>query len=155
MNKKRYLMGILLVVSVVVLAAFQPWQPEPETAVSAAPISSEPLQTGLDTVNAEGKIVPLFFSDLSFQTGGVVAEILVEEGDVVAAGDPLIRLDAVDVEIAHKQAEARLVSARAGLVAAQNQRLPDLCPPKLSKLKQIWQLPNLVWSRLRVVGMRR
>ncbi len=129
MNKKRYLVGILLVVSVVVLAAFQPWQQEPETAalseaevaVSAAPIASVPYQTGIDAVNAEGKIVPLFFSDLSFQTGGVVAEILVEEGDTVAAGDPLIRLDAVDVEIAYQQAEARLESARAGLVAAQNQ----------------------------------
>lgn len=128
MNKKRFLMGILLVVSVVVLAAFQPWQVDPETTtstalsagVSAAPIASQPYQTGVDAVNAEGRIVPLFFSDLSFQTGGVVAEILVEEGDAINAGDPLIRLDALDLEIALQQAEARLESAQAGLVAAQN-----------------------------------
>jgi len=129
MNKKRYLVGILLVVSVVVLAAFQPWQQGRETAVSAAPISSEAAsqaasvakQTGVDAVTAEGKIVPLFFSDLSFQTGGVVADILVEEGDKVRAADPLIQLDAVDLDIAVLQAEARLVSAQAGLVAAKNQ----------------------------------
>lgn len=121
MNKKRYLISILLVLSVLVLAAFQPWQQEPETAVSAAPVSSEAAQTGADAVTAEGRIVPLFFSDLSFQTGGVVAEVLVEEGDSVTVGDPLIKLDAVDLEIALQQAEARLASAEAGLIAAQNQ----------------------------------
>ena len=122
MNRNRIIVAVLLVASVLVLAAFQPWQQdEPETAVSAAPVASEALQTGFDTVTAEGRIVPLFFSDLSFQTGGIVTEILVDEGDTVSAGDALIKLDAIDLEINLQQAQARLESAQAGLIAAQSQ----------------------------------
>ena len=77
-----------------------------------------PAQTDL-SVLAEGVVVPVESSNLAFQTAGVVAEVLVEEGDAVAAGDVLIRLDTVDLQIQRDQAEARLASAQSGLVAAQ------------------------------------
>ena len=121
MNTKRILVGLLLVVSAALLAAFQPFNGEAETAVFNAPAASVAAQTGVGQVTTEGQIVPRFFSDLSFQTGGVVADILVAEGDHVQTGDPLIQLDAGDLEIVLQQAQARLVSAEAGLVAAQNQ----------------------------------
>ncbi|MCA9927975.1 MAG: efflux RND transporter periplasmic adaptor subunit [Anaerolineales bacterium] len=121
MNTKRILVGLLLVVSAALLAAFQPFNGEAETAVFNAPAASVAAQTGVGQVTTEGQIVPRFFSDLSFQTGGVVADILVAEGDHVQTGDPLIQLDDGDLEIVLQQAQARLVSAEAGLVAAQNQ----------------------------------
>ncbi|HID53410.1 MAG TPA: HlyD family efflux transporter periplasmic adaptor subunit [Anaerolineae bacterium] len=94
-----------------------------DTAVSAKPnaVSKPAAQAGIDVVSAEGVVEPLFYVGLAFQTGGEVAEILVEEGDQVQAGDVLIKLDAADLEIALQQAEARLASAQAGLVAAQKQ----------------------------------
>ncbi|MCP5097214.1 MAG: HlyD family efflux transporter periplasmic adaptor subunit [Chloroflexi bacterium] len=121
MNKKLFLIGLLLIVVVGVLVAFQPFAGEPETAVSQPVANVSAAQTAVSIVSAEGQITPLFFADLSFQTGGIVEEILVAEGDVVSVGDPLIQLDAADVAIGLQQAQARVASAEAGLVSAQNQ----------------------------------
>ena len=92
-----------------------------ETAVSKETISSKPVAQSGGIVSAEGLVEPLFFVGLSFQSGGEVSEILVEEGDTVAVGDELIRLDSSQQEIALAQAEARLVSAEAALLAAEKQ----------------------------------
>lgn len=117
----RLFILVLLVFAIATLVGFQTLTggQSTETAV-AAPAADVSLQTAGGVVSAEGEIVPLQFNDLSFQTGGVVAEILVQEGDDVTVGDPLVRLEATDLEIGLQQAEARLVSAEAGLVAAQN-----------------------------------
>lgn len=45
-------------------------------------------------------------SDLGFERSGKVTALLVDEGDVVAAGEPLARLDMRDLEVQHRQAEA-------------------------------------------------
>lgn len=108
MTTKRLLTGMMILLTAVLLITAQ-------TNVQAAPAA----QGGL--VSAEGVVVPLFDVNLSFQTGGTVAEILVSEGDTVAIGDALIRLDATDVELAVQQAEARLVSAQAAANLVQNQ----------------------------------
>ena len=122
MNKKRLLLGFLAVLALSLVAVVPPMLGQ-ETAVAAA---QEPIQaiaqTDGATVNAEGQLVPLFYVDLSFQMGGQVAEILVSEGDQVAAGDALIRLDATQAELALQQAQARLVSAQAAVTLAQNQQ---------------------------------
>jgi HlyD family secretion protein len=108
MTTKKYLTGIMILLTAVLLITAQ-------STVQAAPTT----QGGL--VSAEGAVVPLFDVNLSFQTGGTVAEILVSEGDTVSEGDPLIRLESDDVELAVQQAEARLVSAQAALNLARNQ----------------------------------
>ncbi len=109
MTTKRLLTGMMILLTAVLLITAQ-------TNVQAAPAAQE---GGL--VSAEGVVVPLFDVNLSFQTGGTVAEILVSEGDNVAVGDALIRLDSSDVELAVQQAEARLVSAQAAAALSQNQ----------------------------------
>ncbi len=72
-------------------------------------------------ISAEGQIEPQNFADLAFQTGGVVASIMVAEGESVQAGDVLIQLDTVDLIIGLQQANARLASANAALATVQNQ----------------------------------
>ncbi|MBK8988069.1 MAG: efflux RND transporter periplasmic adaptor subunit [Chloroflexi bacterium] len=123
MNKKRLLFTCLAVLALSLVAAAKP-QWGRATAVAAA---QEPIQVVAQTsgaqVNAEGQIEPLFYVDLAFQMGGQVAEILVSEGDQVAAGDPLIRLDAAQAELALQQAQARLGSAQAAVTLAQNQKV--------------------------------
>jgi multidrug resistance efflux pump len=73
------------------------------------------VSAAADVVTAEGQLVPLRSANLSFQLGGTVDEILVSEGDRVAEGDPLIRLDADNVEVAQDQALAGLAAAEAQL----------------------------------------
>lgn len=50
---------------------------------------------------------------LAFRTGGTVAEVLVEEGDPVTAGQALLRLDTAELDRSRASAAASLRSARA------------------------------------------
>ena len=52
-----------------------------------------PIVTDSGSVIAEGRLEPGAHTQLSFLTGGQVAEVLVKEGDVVAAGAVLARLE--------------------------------------------------------------
>jgi HlyD family secretion protein len=63
-------------------------------------------------VVAEAKVVPLRSAALSLPIGGMVAEVLVSEGDQVTAGQVIARLDAT-------QLTARVASAKAALAEAQ------------------------------------
>lgn len=121
MNKNRILLGFLVVLAITLVAAAQPQAAT--TAVAAQePIQIAAAQTDGGFVNAEGSVVPLLDANLSFQMGGQVAEILVSEGDLVQSGDPLIRLDTTEAELALQQAQARLASAQAAVTLAQNQQ---------------------------------
>lgn len=64
-------------------------------------------------VNATGNVAPAQRSTLSFELSGRVAEVLVHEGDAVREGQPLVRLDAADLELALRSAEASLRAAQA------------------------------------------
>ena len=60
------------------------------------------------TVTAEGKLLPALSAELAFAQGGVIAEVLVKPGDLVAAGDVLARLvgiETVQAELAAAQLE--------------------------------------------------
>lgn len=89
-----------------------------ETAVLAAPQQ----QNNIDIVSAEGQLVPRNQVTLAFQMGGAVDAVFVVAGDVVQVGDPLIQLDAAAAELGVQQAQARLATARAGLLAAENEQ---------------------------------
>ncbi len=118
---KRLIQITMILFLLVALAACQPGtEAEVETAVAKQTVHTKPLQQGA-VISAEGLVEPLFFVGLSFQGGGEVAEILVSEGDMVTAGDALIRLESSQQEIALAQAAARLVSANAAMTAAEKQ----------------------------------
>lgn len=89
---------------------------EPETEINVDDIE---LSTEIDAVTAEGRVVPLDSFDLSFQVGGVVSEILVEEGATVTAGTELIILEDIDQQLALSQAEASLAQAEANVTSAE------------------------------------
>jgi len=74
----------------------------------------EPVETiSPDVVIAEGHILPIQDSWLNFSAQGKVAEILVQEGDIVSRGQVLMRL--ADRE----GAEASLLAAELELIQAQ------------------------------------
>ncbi len=66
------------------------------------------------TVNATGNIQPEANIKLSFDLPGVVAQVLVKDGDIVKQGDVLAKLDTTDLELSAAQARAALAVATAG-----------------------------------------
>lgn len=64
-------------------------------------------------VTASGQIEALRTVDLSFRLPGTIGEVLVEEGDRVSAGQPLVRLDLRELNLQVAQAEASLAGAQA------------------------------------------
>ncbi len=88
-------------------------------AACAAPGSAEPTPTidpaaiEAPRVIADGRVLPARDAELRFELPGAVSEILVAEGDSVAAGAPLARLDAASLEAAVDQARAALDEATA------------------------------------------
>ena len=131
MTLKRALIGLLVIA--VLLAGgvftynqfFASGDEETRAAESAAATTvpgaavdaiSVPLAAG--SVSAEGTILPLRHAAVAFTGSGVVAEVLSPAGSDVAAGQPILRLDAADQEAALRRAEADLALARADRDAA-------------------------------------
>lgn len=113
---------LLTALALLLLAACQSGEDAPAaTAVPDATVdvNTVAVVTGADVVSAEGVVTPLRSANLSFQTGGRVTEILVTPGTAVAAGDPILRLDATVQETALAQAQAGLVAAEANQTAAE------------------------------------
>ncbi|MBE9216867.1 efflux RND transporter periplasmic adaptor subunit [Plectonema cf. radiosum LEGE 06105] len=93
-----------------------------------------------------GEVVAMRTSEIGFERGGKLVEILVDEGDRVTKGDILAELDTANLQaqrqslVAQKaQAEARLVElkngARIEVIAAAKARVRDV--EKQLKLEQI------------------
>ena len=123
MKQKRFFLGILLFVMVMgVVGSWPPQQAAAGSGTAVSPIKATSLQTVPVSVLAEGQLVPNDYVNLAFQLGGEVVEIFVEEGEIVEAGDPLIKLDSTSVELVLSQAAAHVISAEAGVQAAQNQQ---------------------------------
>lgn len=130
MNFKRLLIGVLVAVLLIAggiftyLQFFAPPDDAPQAESETTPevvgrVNSLAVDTGADSVSAEGQIVPLRHAVLSFNGGGVVTEIVAGEGTVVTAGQPIVRLDSADQDLALTQAQSQLNQAEANLAAAQ------------------------------------
>jgi multidrug resistance efflux pump len=73
-----------------------------------------PTIIGDSTIIAEGRVEPIRYAEIAFTVSGVISEVMVEEGQKVKQGDPLIRLgDESDTNYAAAQLE--LVSAQKAL----------------------------------------
>jgi len=103
---------LLLFVSALLLASCGGGQ-TPEAAPTE--VASVVAQAVEGKVIAEATIEPARWSELRFQVGGTVEEVLVDPGDVVGTGDVLVRLDATDAELAVQEAESAVAEAEAQL----------------------------------------
>lgn len=81
--------------------------PETAAAQTVADIGPE--------IVVDGRLVPVQSADLSLTTSGIVAEVLVQEGVAVNAGDLILRLDPSQQQVAVAQAQAELQRAQAQL----------------------------------------
>jgi len=113
----RYLAGALVALLVVAVFSLggEPLPPESVAAQSPTVTSQiAQVQVSEQDLVVEARVVPVRSIELSFPLSGMtVAEVLVREGDVVAQGDPLVRLDTRDLRLEVERARAQLARVRA------------------------------------------
>lgn len=121
MLKRRWIwIVVAVVVAVAGVGGFLLWR-QTRAATAAVATRAVPVRKGTLQINvsASGSLEPVRQVDLSFDVSGKVAEVLVDIGDAVQAGQVLARLDATNLELSLRQAEAQLKSAQAQLAKAQ------------------------------------
>lgn len=114
---KKTFLSIFVLFAVLLTACGETETPTP-TAESVA------TDTSINSVTAEGTLLPDPSAELAFTQGGVVKEILVQPGERVAAGDVIVRLigvETVQAELAAAQLEQTL--AQQSLDALQRNAL--------------------------------
>jgi HlyD family secretion protein len=114
---------VILVAILAALALVRPSAVSGPATVTAARGSITAGVSGTGTIVAEQSL------DLAFVGSGTVAEVLVKEGDLVSAGQPLARLDTRDLELQVASAEASLASAQAQL---EQRRSGNATPEQLA-----------------------
>jgi membrane fusion protein (multidrug efflux system) len=106
--------------------------PPMETASDKPAVSVQSLKLSKSLVErsvlATGTTQPVRSADIGPQMAARVKQVLVDEGDVVKLGAPLVRLDVTEVEIRVRQAEASAASTQAQfqLAASEYDRMAPL-----------------------------
>jgi len=116
MNAKGWIVGVVVVL--VAGLGFFGWQSlSNQQAVAKEPAETAVVRRGtlLVTVEGTGSLVPSAEVSLAFLSGGQVAEILVEESQVVEAGQPLVQLETDELALQVARSEAALASAEGQL----------------------------------------
>jgi len=109
--KRPYTTTILLILALAVAGCQASGQPTatPRPQTSYAPI-----------VSVTGELVPAIWATLTHKTGGEVVEVLVEPGDAVAGGAPLVLFDIGDLELALVTARQEVAAQEALLAQVRN-----------------------------------
>lgn len=107
----KQIFGTALLACLTAFPAFA--QDDADQAIRVRLYTVETTQLATD-MQLSGEIKAVDALQLGFRQGGRVTEVLVEEGDRVASGQPLARLASVQQDQALNVAEAGLSSARAG-----------------------------------------
>ncbi|NJN16850.1 MAG: efflux RND transporter periplasmic adaptor subunit [Oscillochloris sp.] len=120
------MIALFMVVAVVITLAgrnFLAAPPDPLADLTLVPVTRGSLTLG---VSATGSVEPRIQADLTFDAAaGRVNEVLVAEGDQVRAGDPLIQLDARQLNAELTAAQANLAVAEADLLAVREGATPE------------------------------
>lgn len=124
---RRWVMIVMVIVVLVAgggyLAIQRGWLARPTT--HATPTVGEPAgsnapiaQTGglTPSVVVDARLAPVQRADLSLSVGGIVAEVLVQEGEQVQTGQLLVRLRANQQQVAVARAQAELQRTQARLL---------------------------------------
>ena len=118
--------GLLLLVGIPVMQG-RFANPEVEAA-QTEPINVLPVETlAVEAVSTyevarayTGEIAALRASELGFERSGQLVEVYVNEGDRIAAGEPLARLDTLNLQAQRQQLEAEKAQAMAQLAELES-----------------------------------
>jgi HlyD family secretion protein len=113
--------GILLVIVLLIGAGTLVLRRRMGAAGAESPAPTAAVTRGSieETISATGNVSADQQATLTFGSSGQIAQVLVEEGQQVAAGDVLARLDTTSLEWQVTRAQASLNTAQARLVQAQ------------------------------------
>lgn len=118
---KRFI-GIAIVIALC-LGALGVWftfaQPSKADDTTTGEVVTVQRGDVVSTVKATGRLEPRQEVALGFEINGTVAEVLVERGQPVRAGDPLVRLEGDDLLLQLAQAQANLAQVQAGARAEE------------------------------------
>lgn len=115
--RRHALVGLALILAV--FGGFGTW-------AATAPLAAAVISAGSFVATGENKVV-------QHLEGGIIQEILVNEGDHVTAGRPLIRLDGIAAQVKQRQLflrQARL-EANAARLSAQVANKPEIKFPNI------------------------
>jgi len=114
---KRFILvlGLLVVVAAVVWVGGQRLIARPRSEPGAVVLDQEAAAAQERVLRVRGQVVPVRWMTLSFQTGGRVAELVVQVGEVVQSGDVLARLDTSALELEGQEARDDLAIQEAQL----------------------------------------
>jgi HlyD family secretion protein len=114
--------ALLAVAALVVVGCQLPDHQQPTSVAAVEGMQTAIIERGTlrASVDATGSVAPETRLEVSFKSVGRVAEIMVEEGDQVKAGEVLAKLDTADPEQALIQAQANLDIAKAQLAQTED-----------------------------------
>lgn len=98
------------------------------------PVTAAAVQVGtaLDKFASTGSVSPAEHVQVAAEIAGRVAEVLVDDGEVVQAGAPIVRLDDVEARVALRSARAQLEEA-----ASEYRRQKELAEKKYAAEAQL------------------
>ena len=117
--KKRYTIKTLSILTMIIVGAVALSASQEGDNTETAASEAEVFEENHPVVRATGVTVPADWASLSFPLGGVIADIHVEEGELVEEGDGLVSLKGTEM------ARSAVDGAHLELVSAQ-QALNDL-----------------------------
>jgi HlyD family secretion protein len=126
---KRFIivLSLLIIVAAVVCVGGQRLRSSlfgPESEPEAVVLDQEAAAAMGRVLRARGQVVPVRWMTLSFETGGRVAQLAVQVGDVVQAGDVLARLDTEALELEVQEARDDLATEEAQLALTMEGATP-------------------------------
>lgn len=116
--------GLPLAATTAVALALAPGLRPRPAAIRPLPVAvvrPEPVSSFLTTRAYTGEVVAGRSSKLGFELGGTLEQVLVEEGDRVASGEPLARLDRRRLQAQRQQVLAQRRVALAGVEEVRQQ----------------------------------
>ena len=123
MNRRNIIIGVLVLA--ILAAGYYGLSGRLRGGNKATPTPASSAGLSDNIVTASGTVVPAKQARLGFRLGGRVKQVLVKAGDTVQAGDPLLRLEASELEAAVAQAKAGVVAAQAQLALAKSGARPQ------------------------------
>ncbi|MBC7082693.1 MAG: HlyD family secretion protein [Bacillota bacterium] len=116
MSQKRrtilVVVGLVGIVALTVVSSKMVGEKKPTYTVDTVKVDPKEFRV---TVSAQGTVEPISTVEVRAQVAGRVAEVLVKEGDVVQAGQEIVRLDRSSLLAQLQQAKAAMASAEADL----------------------------------------
>ena len=118
--------GVAAIIVAVIWFGWQQFAPAQEAATLQSGDSASAFIGNLSTsATASGRVEAIQTANVSVASWGVVTDLFVEAGEIVAAGDPLLQMETANLQIQLERAEQAVALQEANLAALINGSRPE------------------------------